>query len=295
MDSDRSGTGAFHSVALDSGTPETRLPVRIGHISDIHFGRITDANIVDTLVSDLEAGDLDLVIISGDLTQRAFPGQFRAASQFLDRISSRWLVVPGNHDVYPWWRIRLRLTDPLRRYKKWISEELNQQIDWPDLSVLGINSAHGITIQGGRIDASERASMETFFSSVPDRTFKILVVHHHLTSLDALDDHDVAVSATETLQSAADLDVDMILCGHLHISHIAHVENVRPGHSIVVCTAGTATSDRGRGSNKSRNFYNKIVVSNLDVEIEEREYDAAARRFVATSAHTFARQRRSGP
>jgi 3',5'-cyclic AMP phosphodiesterase CpdA len=135
--------------------------------------------------------------------------------------------------------------------------------------------------------------MATFYGSVPNDSFRILVVHHHLTELDALFGHDLAQNARETLQEAADLNVDMILCGHLHISHVAHVENVRPGHSIVVCTAGTATSDRGRGTNTARNFYNRIVLTEQDVTIEEREYDVAGRKFAASTSHKFARPRRS--
>lgn len=261
------------------------VPIRIGHISDIHFGRIAYPGIVDTLTEDLRTSEIDLVIVSGDLTQRAFPSQYRDAAKFLDRLGIPWLAVPGNHDVFPWWRPILRLRDPLRRFRKWITPELNPHISWPGLAVLGINSSFGWTIQGGRVDDSQRREMDTFFSSVSAHAFRILVVHHHLTQLDALLDHDLADGADATLHSAAVNHVDMILCGHLHISHVAHLEDIRSGRSLIVSTAGTATSDRGRGSERANNFYNKIVVAPGQIEVEERKYDSD--RSVFETASTF--------
>jgi 3',5'-cyclic AMP phosphodiesterase CpdA len=52
---------------------------RIAHISDIHFGKISHPTIVEALVRDINESIVDLVVVSGDLTQRAFGHQFRAA------------------------------------------------------------------------------------------------------------------------------------------------------------------------------------------------------------------------
>lgn len=277
--------------SFDQRAPESgpRLPIRIAHISDLHFGRIADPGIVDALCDDMHRSDLDLVVVSGDLTQRAFPSQYRDAAAFLTRLEIPWLAVPGNHDVYPWWRPVLRLRDPLRRYRKWISQKLNPTVRWADLAVLGINSAFGMTVQGGRIALSDRERMSSFFSSVADSSFRILVVHHHLTQLDAILDHDIAHGARETLLCAADQKVGMILCGHLHISHVAHLENISQGRSLIICTAGTSTSDRGRGSDPSANFYNQITVDREQVVIKEKKFDATSSLFLESSVSTYPR------
>ena len=73
---------------------------RIAHLSDIHFGA-HDPRIVDAATAWLEERRPDLVIISGDLTQRARVEQFRAASAWLNRLRAaglKLLVIPGNHD-----------------------------------------------------------------------------------------------------------------------------------------------------------------------------------------------------
>ena len=58
----------------------------IVHLSDLHFGRV-DPKIVAPLVRTVETAAPDLVVVSGDLTQRARGGQFREARRFLDRLT----------------------------------------------------------------------------------------------------------------------------------------------------------------------------------------------------------------
>jgi hypothetical protein len=67
-------------------------------LSDLHFGR-EDARVVEAVLEDVAAGRPDLIVVSGDLTQRARRRQFEAARAFLDRLPAPVLVVPGNHDV----------------------------------------------------------------------------------------------------------------------------------------------------------------------------------------------------
>jgi DNA repair exonuclease SbcCD nuclease subunit len=65
----------------------------------------------------------DLVVISGDLTQRARPEQFRQAREFVDRIPVPSLAVPGNHDV-PLYRVWERIFSPYGCYRKHFSPDL---------------------------------------------------------------------------------------------------------------------------------------------------------------------------
>ena len=56
----------------------------------------------------------DLVVLAGDITQRA-TRQFRAAKAFVDRLGAPVLAVPGNHDIalFDLWA---RLTRPYARF-----------------------------------------------------------------------------------------------------------------------------------------------------------------------------------
>ncbi len=263
--------------------------MRIAHLSDIHFGRIAYPEIVGLLVGEVNAAEVDLVAVSGDLTQRARRHQFTAAVEMLKSFEAPVLVVPGNHDVYPWWRPISRLAFPLGRYKRYVSRDLLPTFEMEGLSVLGINSAHGRTVKGGQIRKREREAIREFFSSRDASIFKVLVVHHHITRIQALGPHDVVSQAREALEVASASGVDLILCGHLHVSHVEPLSVVPENHRIVVVSAGTATSNRGRGTNRHTNFYNVIEIDDEAFTIEERKFDPEARRFVTHATTRFAR------
>lgn len=262
----------------------------IAHLSDLHFGRIAHAGIVEALVAEVNAAPVDLVAISGDLTQRARPDEFTPAAAMIEQFEAPVLVVPGNHDVYPWWRPIARLRHPLCRYRQYITDDLTPCFDQNGVAVLGISTAHGRTVKGGRITAEDLDGIQSYFDSVSGCAFKVLVIHHHLTKVRALGRHDIARHAQKALDTAAGAGVDLILCGHLHISHIEPVEIVPGERRIVVASAGTATSNRGRKSNRETNFYNLIDIEDDVFRIEERIFEPSVRRFETESTTTFERQ-----
>jgi len=100
----------------------------------------------------------------------------------------------------------------------------------------------------------------------------------------------VARKAQQTLEVASNVGVDLVLCGHLHISHIEPIVIVPEEHRVVIASAGTATSSRGRKSNRQTNFYNLIRVTPGTFDIEERRYDPATKQFQRDEVTTFERQ-----
>src|SRR5688500_321214 len=94
----------------------------LAHISDLHFGT-EDASVAAGLVAELRQVNPALVVVSGDLTQRARGKQFRAARAYLEQLPSPQLVVPGNHDV-PLYDVVRRFLFPLTRYRKYITANL---------------------------------------------------------------------------------------------------------------------------------------------------------------------------
>ena len=281
---------------------------RIAHISDIHFGKISHPTIVEALVRDINESIVDLVVVSGDLTQRAFGHQFRAARRMLEAFDAPTLVVPGNHDVFPWWRLGSRLFDPLRRYKRLITADLAPRLELggpeaevrPETSsdkiqpaahvvVQGINSAFGWTIQGGRITKKELSQIREGFSDVPKGVFRVLVVHHHLAELELLGDHDLSKGAHDAFRTAHEMEVDLILSGHLHISHVAHVSIHEGAKPIIVATSGTSTSSRGRGEDAAANYFNIIEIKNSTVQITEKRFDSGSGCFAEHHTHEIAR------
>src|ERR1700761_8856011 len=123
----------------------------IAHISDLHFGAHEPA-VVAHLHAALVAIRPDLIVVSGDLTQRAHRSQFAEAAGFLERLEADGfplLVVPGNHDV-PMHKPVSRLLWPLRRYARYIARGRGCWYADQEIAVLGLASAHGLTVKDGR-------------------------------------------------------------------------------------------------------------------------------------------------
>ncbi len=94
----------------------------IAHLSDFHFGRV-DPLLVQPLIDVVHQVKPDLVAVSGDLTQRARSHEFKQAREFLDALPRPQIVVPGNHDV-PLYNVFARFFEPLKKYRKYITEDL---------------------------------------------------------------------------------------------------------------------------------------------------------------------------
>ena len=132
-------------------------------------------------------------------------------------------------------------------------------------------------------------SMRSYFKGRPEDDFKVVVVHHHLKeNRPAFGRGDVATGADKAFESAAACGVDLILCGHYHISNVTAYPS-DSGQSVIVSAAGTATSSRGRGEHKSVNMYSWVTVQSERITVEERKFDPGAGRFFAEHASRFER------
>src|SRR5690606_21564769 len=86
------------------------------HASDLQIGKPYRAWAAEALVRTAEEVTPDLVVIAGDLTQRAKPREYRLAREVLSHFGETPVVVtPGNHDV-PVYRVWERLFAPYRNW-----------------------------------------------------------------------------------------------------------------------------------------------------------------------------------
>jgi len=251
----------------------------IAHLSDVHFGR-HDPQVVDAVEIFLAEKRPDLVVISGDFTQRARVDQYQMACEFVERIEESGLpvlAVPGNHDV-PLYDIARRFARPLSRYKKFIDDDLCPYFENEDLEVLGINTARSLTIKDGSVSHEQMDRIrEAFAGSAHGRT-RILVTHHPLFAMPIGDEGEltkVANRNTDALAAAADAGVHILLAGHFHRSFSKSAREIveNAGPSLVV-QAGTATSTRLRGDEKQS--FNWIDATQGKVAIEVHAWEESA-------------------
>ena len=130
-------------------------------MSDLHFGRV-DATLIDPLIKVVASIKPDLVVVSGDLTQRARSVEFKAARNFLDELPSPQIVVPGNHDV-PLYNMAERMLRPLSKFRRYITSDLEPAYVDEEISVMGINTARSMVIKNGRINQEQIAAVHAQF------------------------------------------------------------------------------------------------------------------------------------
>ena len=100
---------------------------RLLHISDMHFGRLhlpALEQLEQFVIS--QSQNFDLIIASGDWTQRARSKQYLSAVQWIKKLSAPVLSVPGNHDV-PLYNLWARVKKPYKKYFRffWCSKVYN--------------------------------------------------------------------------------------------------------------------------------------------------------------------------
>jgi 3',5'-cyclic AMP phosphodiesterase CpdA len=263
---------------------------RIAHLSDIHFGA-HDPEVVAGAEAWLSAARPDIVVISGDFTQRARIGQYREAAAFLDRIEAEGLPtlgVPGNHDV-PLYDVVRRFTRPLHRYRRYIDDDLCPWFETDDLAVLGINTARSLTFKDGRISHEQMAIIRERFQGVPEARTRILVTHHPLFAMpigEAGEPSEAVGRHGEALQAIADAGVHILLAGHFHRSFTQSARKmVKNAGPALVIQAGTATSTRLRDD--ERQSFNLIHAARNDrIDVQVIAWNGAA--FEAGSSAGFA-------
>lgn len=268
--------------------------VTIVQASDLHFGKPHDPGAATAFLADVRVLRPDLVVLSGDFTQRAKLREYAQAAEFLRRLPQVPVVVtPGNHDV-PLYRVWERAFAPYRNYQEYIREELDTVQQIPGVTVVSLNStAPHRAIVNGRITGAQLAFARAAFREAPEGDLRIVVAHHHLAPAPDYEGDRPLPRARRILEAFQEMGVHMVMGGHLHRAYIGNSLDVHPGahrdRGIVIVQCGTTTSSRGRARERAKNSFNVVRVAADRLEVTHHMYFEEAAGFAPLSTHTFPR------
>ncbi len=259
----------------------------IAHISDLHFGK-EDKKIQESLLKHVQNLKPDLVVISGDLTQRAKKHQFVLAKKFIADIPFKTLVIPGNHDM-PLYNMPKRFLKPLKEYKRHITDELNPFFADEEIAVFGLNTTRSLSGLLGKISKKQIAKLHKEFSGVDASLTKIVVTHHPFVNSNGKKVRIIS-RASKTMKAIEHSGADVILAGHLHIGFSGDVSSAYHlvGRSIIVAHAGTAFSTHHR---REPNSFNLLHIHENTIDIEVHMWDEKI--FTVTQKATYKKTTKS--
>lgn len=218
---------------------------RLVHISDTHFG--TEMTPVVNALRDAIAQQApDVVVLSGDITQRARASQFAAARDFCDSLGVPVLAVPGNHDI-PLYHAFDRLLRPYHNYtryfgaREWIARH-------GDLVLVGFDATSPFRHTRGKLTAAHVERKLAQARKQAQDAMLVAVVHQPLMVSWPEDTYEILIGAAEVAEVFSRHRVAAVLSGHVHVPVLAQSDSVFPALQPVFLHsgAGTATSWRVR-------------------------------------------------
>lgn len=217
------------------------------HMSDAHFGT-ERPHAVAALLRLAREQKPGVVILSGDITQRARRAQFDAARAFVARLGTPvFLVVPGNHDI-PLFNVFARLFAPYAGYARAFGSDLEPEYDSPELLVVCVNTTRASRhVQGEVSSAQIRRVAERLRRAGPEQ-LRLIVVHHPVHVISANDEKNLLYGHTDAVQAWARAGGDLVLGGHIHLPYVRLIGEHLPGltRPLWAVQAGTAVSRRVR-------------------------------------------------
>jgi 3',5'-cyclic AMP phosphodiesterase CpdA len=271
------------------------------HISDLHFGPHYLPAIGQSVLQAAHALRPDIVVVSGDFTQRAKRAQYADARAFLDALPVvPRIVVPGNHDV-PLYRVFERLFRPYELYRQYIGSESDSVLRHSGAVIVALNTTSPLgaitegTVRRGQLEFCRREFGEPTHGDSDTDAIKIVVAHHHFAPPPDYEGGASMRGGRRALDLFTRLRVDLVLGGHLHRAYVGNSLDVYPGlgreHGVVIVQAGTATSRRGRTREREKNSFNVVRIDEGRIHVTQQMYFADREGFETVAEHVFPRTR----
>ena len=258
----------------------------IVQLSDTHFGTERE-DVEEALIAALTAMPADVIILTGDVTQRARPAQFKNARNFLAKLPGHQLMaIPGNHDIplYHLWR---RMFNP---YREFIStfKQTKATLVSDSCTIIGINSSCPMKHKNGVITPEQISEVAGQLRNAENSPLRIVAAHHPVAVVLPVDRENIVGNAEAAVRAWCAAGMDLVLGGHIHYPFMAPLKGYFPhlDSDAWVMQAGTAVSRRVRS--RKPNSFNRIVINGQreSTRIEQWSYELDASKFELVESFT---------
>lgn len=251
-------------------------------ISDPHFGTVQPA-VMRALAQLAKAQRPDVLVLSGDITQRARASQFAQARAFCDSLAiAQWLVIPGNHDI-PLFNLYQRLITPYARFRQAFGPVLEPVLSTPWLLAIGVKTTRRWRHKNGEVSAAQVDRVVAELQRSAPGQLRIVVVHQPVHVMHAKDQHDRLRGWEPAVQAWSRAGADMVMGGHIHLPSLCDLSARLDGleRRLWCVQAGTALSSRVRAGipNSVNLLHCQDAGEPPSCRLERWDFQAASGRF----------------
>lgn len=213
-------------------------------VSDPHFGT-ERPKAVAALQRFCHALQPDLLLVTGDITQRARADEFAGARDFFDTLAvPARLIIPGNHDI-PLFDVVTRLFKPYSRFRHAFGPALEGEFERDDLLVITLNTTRRLRHKNGEVSDEQITRVAERLARARPQQLRLVGVHQPVAVTQQSDIENLLLGHERAVHRWAEAGADAVLGGHIHLPYVLPLPGLpRPMWAV---QAGTSLSSRVRG------------------------------------------------
>lgn len=266
-------------------------------ISDPHFGT-EQPHVMRALLRLAQEQQPEVILLSGDITQRARRAQFAAARDFVEQLPAPVLAVPGNHDI-PLFNLFARAFSPYGNYKRAFGNELEPVYESAGLLVLSLNTSRPSRHKDGAVSRTQIERVAARLGQARPEQLRMVMQHHPVRAREQSDLTNLLIGHEEAVPRWVDAGLDLLVGGHIHLPYVwpLHGRHGASGRSGWTAQAGTALSTRVRDSipNSVNLIRHTCEQGQHSCQVERWDYKAEEDLFIVAHTDTLAISRKVEP
>jgi 3',5'-cyclic AMP phosphodiesterase CpdA len=255
-------------------------------ISDPHFG--TDlAPVVAALEALARQQAPDIVLLSGDITQRARRTQFAAARAFVDRLAPAHLLsIPGNHDI-ALFNVFARAFYPYAHYSQYFGSDLEPSFQSEAILIQCVNTTRPHRHKDGEISVEQIERVAQRLQQATEDQVRVVVTHQPVHVVTREDKSNLLHGFETAVRAWSQAGADLVVGGHIHLPHVRNLQTAIADlpRRLWSVQAGTAVSYRVRGG--IPNSVNIFRIAKHTCAVERWDYESTASAFSIVETHAL--------